>query len=288
MEQKEIYDKRLIEETFPVKEISEESAKEKSVRQGHISTLHIWWARRPLASSRATNYAALVRAPNTLDGRVQERQFIIKLSKWHNSLDIDLMYEARKRIFETNNGHPPKILDLFAGGGAIPLEGLRLGCETYANDYNPVSILILKCTVEFPQKFGSRSKVKALDDHSNRLLVDFRKWANVIRESAFEEISQFYPAERDGSVPVGYIWARVIPCQNPSCNAEIPLVRDFWLVNNLFLKNHPVFPLFHFDDQIVPCLEGKRTVPRYFYRDVYKEIIIDFVKNFGIYTTIFA
>ncbi|NIM12874.1 MAG: DUF1156 domain-containing protein, partial [Candidatus Aminicenantes bacterium] len=147
-------DKRLIEETFPVKEVSIESAKEKNVRHGHISTLHIWWARRPLASSRATNYAALIPAPETEEELEQKKKFIAEFCKWENSLDKDLIEKARKEILEANNGRPPRVLDPFAGGGAIPLEALRLGCETYSNDYNPVAVLIQKCTLEYPQKYG--------------------------------------------------------------------------------------------------------------------------------------
>ncbi|MGH7890547.1 MAG: DUF1156 domain-containing protein, partial [Thermodesulfobacteriota bacterium] len=134
-------DKRFIEESFPVKEVSVESAREKNIRHGHISTLHIWWARRPLASSRTTNYAALIPVPKNIDEWNKKREFIINLSKWENSLNQSLIEKARKDILEANGGKPPKVLDPFAGGGAIPLEALRLGCETYASDYNPVAVL---------------------------------------------------------------------------------------------------------------------------------------------------
>src|SRR3990172_6863323 len=146
--------RRFIEESFPVKEVSIESAKEKSIRHGHISTLHIWWARRPLASSRATNYAALIPAPDNVDEWNKTRQFIIDFSKWENSLNPTLIEKAREDILKANGGKPPKVLDPFGGGGAIPLEALRLGCETYSNDLNPVAVLIQKCTLEYPQKYG--------------------------------------------------------------------------------------------------------------------------------------
>jgi len=138
-------DTRFIEESFPVKEVSEESAREKNIRHGHISTLHIWWARRPLASSRATAYAALIPAidiKTDSDEWGEKRQFIINLCKWENSLDERNIERARKEILDANNGIPPKVLDPFGGGGSIPLEALRLGCETYSNDYNPVAVLI--------------------------------------------------------------------------------------------------------------------------------------------------
>jgi adenine-specific DNA methylase len=227
-------ERRLIEETFPVREVSEESVREKDIRHGHISTLHIWWARRPLAASRATTYAALVPSPKDTEEWKKKREFIARLSKWENPLNQNLIERARKEILEANGGKPPKVLDPFAGGGSIPLEALRLGCETYASDYNPVATLILKCTLEYPQKYGNISQQGAgfsLADISgkNRLLKDVEKWGNWVLEEAKKEIGRFYPQDKDGSIPVGYIWARTVPCQNPSCRAEIPLMRQFWL-----------------------------------------------------------
>lgn len=221
-------DKRFIEESFPVKEVSEESAKEKNIRHGHISTLHIWWARRPLASSRATAYAALIPVGKNTEEWNKKRNFIIDLCKWENSLNKNLIEKARKDILEANDGKPPRVLDPFAGGGAIPLEALRLGCETYASDYNPVAVLIEKCTLEYPQKYGEK------------LIKDVKKWGEWVLEEAKKEIGQFYPTEveekkgyfgdsTEKNIPVGYIWARTIKCQNPNCEAEIPLMRQFWL-----------------------------------------------------------
>ncbi len=222
--------RRFIEETFPVKEVSIESAREKNIRHGHISTLHIWWARRPLASSRATNYAALIPAPDNVDEWNKTRQFIIELSKWENSLNPSLIEKAREDILKANGGKPPKVLDPFGGGGAIPLEALRLGCETYSNDLNPVAVLIQKCTLEYPQKYGRpRESGERWEDSKNPLLEDVKKWGEWVLEEARKEIGKFYPEEPDGSIPVGYIWARTIPCQNPACGAEIPLMRQFWL-----------------------------------------------------------
>ena len=228
--------KRFIEESFPVKEVSAESSREKNIRHGHISTLHIWWARRPLASSRATAYAALIPPPEDAEEWNKKRNFISDLSRWENSLNPHLIDRARKEILEANGGVPPKVLDPFGGGGSIPLEALRLGCETYSNDLNPVAVLIQKCTLEYPQKYGRPREVES--DRTlhgvatqNPLLEDVKKWGNWVLAKAKDELARFYPGEEDGSIPVGYIWARTIPCQNPSCCAEIPLMRQFWLAN---------------------------------------------------------
>ncbi len=240
-------DKRFIEETFPVKEVSIQSVKEKNIRHGHISTLHIWWARRPLASSRATAYAALIPAPENVDELNQKRAFIAEFSKWENSLNQSMIQKAREDILKANGGRPPRVLDPFSGGGAIPLEALRLGCETYASDLNPVAVLIEKCTLEYPQKYGKAKTVsvgkKEGESQSelfkssetkaqstvNPLLEDVKKWGSWILNEAEKEIGRFYPADSEGHIPVGYIWARTIPCQNPSCGADIPLMRQYWL-----------------------------------------------------------
>jgi len=246
------HDRRFIEEFFPVKEVSVESAKEKNIRHGHISTLHIWWARRPLASSRATAYAALIPAPDNIEEWQEKTNFIIDLSKWENSNNPRYIERARKEILEANGVRPPRVLDPFAGGGAIPLEALRLGCETHAGDLNPVAVLIEKCTLEYPQKYGkpvpkneylkerpwlrggknqpNSGELDFDDDEKvNPLLEDVKYWGGWVLEEARKEIGRVYPEDQDGSIPVGYIWARTIPCQNPTCGAEIPLMRQFWL-----------------------------------------------------------
>jgi len=300
-------DKRFIEESFPVKEVSAESAREKNIRHGHISTLHIWWARRPLASSRATAYAALIPVPKTREEWQQKSNFIVELCKWENSNRRDLIDRARKDILEANGGKPPKVLDPFAGGGAIPLEALRLGCETYAGDLNPVAVLIEKCTLEYPQKYGQPvSKKKYLDERAwlkvekrekkkvlfdddetemvNPLLEDVKYWGNWVLEEAKKEIGKFYPNELDGSIPVGYIWARTIPCQNPACEAEIPLMRQFWLAkkHKKKISLYPYIEEFPPNKGAIPIgRQGQRGVSFKVVGDGYEPMPADFDPSNG-------
>ena len=156
-----------------------------------------------------------------------KQQFIAELAKWENALKQHEINKARADILEAHNGKPPKVLDPFGGGGSIPLEAQRLGCETYSCDLNPVALLIQKCTLEYPQKYGERlhDDVKMLGE---RLLAQVE-----------EELAQFYPKEPDGSTPIAYIWARTVPCQNPTCDAVIPLMRQFWLAKK---KRVTLFP----------------------------------------------
>jgi Adenine-specific DNA methylase containing a Zn-ribbon len=223
--------KRFIEELLPIKEISEESARERNIRHGHISTLHIWWARKPLIASRATIYSALVSAENI----EEKKKFLLKIAKWETSLNKELIEKAREEIRKENGGKVLRVLDPFSGGGSIPLECLRLGLETHAIDYNPVAVLILKCVLEYPQKYGRPQKVVEQngfykqEKQESPLIKDVQRWGEWVLESAKKEIGRFYPADEDGSIPVGYLWARTIPCQNPLCGAEIPLIRQFWL-----------------------------------------------------------
>ena len=226
--------RRLIGETFPVKQVSEESAREKSIRHGHISTLHLWWARRPLASSRATIYASLVDPPESIDEYSSKNDLVAELSKWENSSNHSMLNRVRKEIRRNNGGISPRVLDPFGGGGAIPLEALRLGCETYTGDVNPVAVLIQKCTLEYPQKYGKppvdTAGLASKDEHGrNELLEDIKKWSDWVLEEARKEIGKFY-TEKKKDTAVGYITARTIKCQNPKCGAEIPLMSRYMFV----------------------------------------------------------
>jgi putative DNA methylase len=241
---------RLIESEFPLSQVSEESVREKNIRHGHISTLHIWWARRPLAASRATALAALL--PDDPQRREELLELVRNIAPWKaiSNGNAPQIEKARQLIREAFGGRAPRVLDCFAGGGSIPLEALRLGCETYALDYNPVAVLLNIAVLQYPQKFGQPNSVSTVPlppsseepAHSpsdllkasakqaeSPLLQAVSAWGKWVLEEARKELEQFYPKDADGSIPVGYIWARTLPCQNPACGAEIPLMRQTWL-----------------------------------------------------------
>ncbi len=220
-------ERRFIEEHFPVEKVSEESIRDKSVRHGHISTMHLWWARRPLAASRATIYASLIPAPKNKKEVETLKQEIAELSRWSNPIRSELVDRARKRIMDYNKT-PPRVLDPFAGGGSIPLEALRLGCETYASDYNPVASLIVKAAIEYPFLGGMQNHGHKQHEDSP-LIICVKKWSQWVLEEAKKDLAAFFPTEKEGE-PVGYMWSRCIPCQNPRCGATIPLMMQFWLV----------------------------------------------------------
>jgi putative DNA methylase len=254
--------KRFIEYDLPLTEISEQSSGEKYIRHGYPATFHVWWARRPLASSRATAFAALIDDPGPGHPREREaiRKLIEEITPWEAVKDRNSpAIERAQEMIRQQYGHPPRVLDPFAGGGSIPLEALRLGCQTYASDYNPVAVFIEKATLEWPQKFGievelpremvegpSTGSRRSTNDSARQLALGsegdtvkvnllaylMEKWANVILEEVRAEIGCFYPKDEDGWIPVGYLWVRTIPCQNPACRAEIPLIRQFWFAKN--------------------------------------------------------
>ncbi len=231
-------DRRLIEDLIPIREISAEAAREKSLRHGNISTLHLWWARRPIVAARAAVYGALVPAPADPKKRETYMARMRKLCRW--DIPDGLLEQARKDILEANGGHPPRVLDMFAGGGSIPLEALRLGCETYAVELNPVAHIIELCTLVYPQKYGQS------------LMTDVKKWGEWVIERAKEQLADFYPTPQgeqsanedlvqtafsgeqrtqsnSALTPIAYLWTRIVSCPNPTCGAAVPLVRQTWL-----------------------------------------------------------
>ena len=227
--------RRLIGEYLPLSLISTESTIEKNIHQNHISALHLWFARRPLTASRATAYAALI-DPTKVDRR-QANKTLEELSYYKNGENKYIIEKARRHILKSNYMIPPKVLDPFGGGGTIPLECMRLGCETYSNDYNPVACMIQKCTLEYPLKYGRISRGTNAKD--SKLIRDIKKWSKWIEKKTYEELKDVFPETKNGIVSE-YIWARMIPCMNPKCGAMIPVLTSYMLDNKNNVSMCPV------------------------------------------------
>jgi putative DNA methylase len=243
--------RKLIEVALPLEAINRESAREKSIRHGHPSTLHLWWARRPLAACRAVLFAQLVDDPSarpdiypTEEDQAARRKdlfdLIERLVVWENTTDSALFAEAHREILDSTDGQPPPILDPFAGGGSIPLEAQRLGLDARASDLNPVAVLINKALIEIPPKWANRPPVfpgAADAAHSwpgtTGLAEDVRRYGQWMRDEAERRIGHLYPKAklRDGSQAnvIAWIWARTVTCPNPGCGIEMPLARSWWL-----------------------------------------------------------
>ena len=241
--------KRLAEVDFPIAEVSRHAVREKSIRHGHPSTLHLWWARRPLASCRAVLMALLLPDPcdehcpaafkedarrvllrhegrprgwdqtiETDDGlRRILLKFIADFANWDVAADPAYLKTSRALVKAAHGEEPPLVVDPFAGGGSIPLEALRLGCEAFASDLNPVACLILKVMLE------------DIPRHGPKLANELRKAGREIKAAAEKELADLYPKDPDGATPIAYLWARTVRCEAPDCGAEIPLMRSFWL-----------------------------------------------------------
>lgn len=393
--------KKLIEVAMPIKEISAESVRDKSIRHGHISTLHLWWARRPLPVCRAVIFASLVPDPsdencpkafcdavrdlllsnplytpypdipytaiydpmpdslrnrllmfigkfsdqcqkNMLAGKSTPSKDQIQegcLIKWESkndktvlglarkliwvaynaercpeatyielSAEFDIAFAAIKKaeddLYTTPNRHiasadvvakevtlqtaiesfqnrMPSVFDPFAGGGAIPLEAARLGCRSFGNDINPVAHIIEKGSVEFPQKYGkpitySHDEFLSLYGEEgielyckkfggmpagsieipNRLSFDVEYYAKKLLAMTEAEVGYLYPVDEKGNKPVAYYWVRTATCSNPSCRAEVPLLKQFYLANT---KSKKVYlnPIINGTDIKFEIKEGK-------------------------------
>jgi putative DNA methylase len=244
--------RKLIEVALPLETINRESAREKSIRHGHPSTMHLWWSRKPLATVRAVLFAQLVDDPSshpdrfpTEDSQRAERErlhgIIERLVVWENTRDHALLADAHAEILKSTGGNPPPILDPFAGGGAIPLEAQRLGLEARAADLNPVAVLINKALIEIPPKFAGLPPVfPGLADSrlggwecANGLAADVRAYSEWMRDEAQRRIGVHYPLAtlEDGTraTVIAWIWARTVTCPNPACGIEMPLVSSWWL-----------------------------------------------------------
>jgi putative DNA methylase len=252
--------KKLIEVALPLDAINAESSREKSIRHGHPSTLHLWWARRPLAACRAVLFTSLVDDPEQPDapkelleaidrllpdasGERSRRErlfdFIGELVMWDNTTNEHVLNIARQLICAATAGAPPPVLDPFCGGGSIPLEAQRLGLEVYASDLNPVAVLITKALVEIPPKFAGRPPVNpdaraqigqgAAWRGAAGLAADVRWFGKWIRDRALERIGHLYPKGPNGETVIAWLWARTVKCPNPACAAQMPLIHSFWL-----------------------------------------------------------
>jgi putative DNA methylase len=244
------YKPKLIEVALPLEDINRESAREKSIRHGHPSTLHLWWARRPLAACRAVLFSQLVDDPSAhpedfpteAEQEVERKRLhgiISELVKWENIHDERLLDEARAEIWKSCDGKPPAILDPFAGGGSIPLEAQRLGLEAHASDLNPVAVLINKALIEIPPKWAGHPPVFPGAAESAQswpgatgLAEDVRRYGEWMRDEAEKRIGHLYPKVKISGVEatvIAWIWARTVTCPNPACAGTMPLVRSFWL-----------------------------------------------------------
>ena len=241
--------KRLAEVDFPIAEVSRHAAREKSIRRGHPSTLHLWWARRPLASSRAVLMALLLPDPCDtncpVDFKTSAREillqmherpsgwdsttstdeglrqallkFIADFANWDNSARTEYLATGRGLVQAAYSHQAPLVVDPFAGGGSIPIEALRLGCDAFASDLNPVACFILKTMLEDIPRNGSG------------FADELRKAGAKIKAKAETELADLYPKDPDGATPIAYLWARTVRCEAPNCGAEIPIIRSPWL-----------------------------------------------------------
>jgi putative DNA methylase len=235
--------KRLAEVDFPIAIVSKHAVRDRYLRHGHPSTLHLWWARRPLASCRAMLLALLLPDPCNANCPVEFKtkareilratpgrvgisdaelrkallDFIADFANWDHTANPTFLEVGRGLIKAAHPEETPLVVDPFAGGGSIPLEALRLGCDAFASDLNPVASLILKTMLE------------DIPRHGPGLAEELRRAGAEIKAAAEKELGQFYPADPDGARPIAYLWARTVRCEGPNCGAEIPLIRSLWL-----------------------------------------------------------
>ncbi len=245
------YKPKLIEVALPLAAINKEAAREKSIRHGHPSTLHLWWARRPLAATRAVIWASLVDDPSADETLSQEEQeterqrlfgILERLVIWENSNDPDVLEAAQVEINRCYESDPPSILDPFGGGGAIPLEAQRLGLKALSGDLNPVAVLIQKAMLEIPPRFAGKPPVNPAVDTSlttwqraQGIAADVDAYGQWMRDQARAKIGHHYPdaTGSDGEKlrPIAWIWARTVQSPDPAWNGHVPLVASWTLAN---------------------------------------------------------
>ena len=253
------YKKKLIEVALPLDAINKEAAREKSIRNGHPSTLHIWWARRPLAACRAVLFAQMVDDPSahpdkfpTEEDQEHERQrlfrIIEELVKWENRNNEAVLVKARAEIRKSCDGKCPPVYDPFSGGGSIPLEAQRLGLKAYGSDLNPVAVIIGKALVEIPPRFADKPPINPAAQNNSGLggawsskgaqglAEDVRYYSHWIRDEAKKQVGHLYkpvplPAKEGvgKALVIAWIWARTVQCRNPVCGIHAPLLHSLSL-----------------------------------------------------------
>lgn len=223
-------ERRLVGQILPLKEISEGGAAEKERKNGRINNLHRWWASRPTTVSRVIAYASLVDPPLE-----PHREAILEMCKYAETTNPDNpgpRDRTRRKLSETRK-EPPKVLDPFGGTGALPFAASWLGCETYSMDYNPVAVLMQKCVLEYPSRYG------------RKLLDDVKEVAEQVERELREATRQFHPdgdmrpTDNSGRIcdHYAYRWCRTVPCD---CGVTIPLVQSYVLTNQDGIFLYPV------------------------------------------------
>ena len=248
------YKKKLIEVAIPLEAINAASAREKSIRHGHPSTLHLWWARRPLAACRAVLFAQLVDDPSSHPDKFpndeaveSERKRLFSIIEdlviWENSTNEEVLERARVEIRKSCGGELPPVYDPFSGGGSIPLEAQRLGLPSYGSDLNPVAVIIGKAMIEIPPRFKNMEpihpgiKERSFYNKAEGLAEDVKYYGDWIREKAWERLGHLYPKIElpthygggQGTV-VAWIWSRTVPSPDPAfSNVAVPISSSFLL-----------------------------------------------------------
>ena len=271
------YNKKLIEVALPLDAINEASAREKSARHGNISTLHLWWSRKPLCAAKAVIFASLIDDPgNYLPPKSAEKErkrlflLINELVDWSNGSKKETLEKVKKELLKSVKKLPP-ILDPFCGGGSIPLAGQMLGMDAYGSDLNPVAVLISKALIEIPTCYENKAPINP----DSRLTVnsswpgltglanDIRYYGKLINDNAYARIGHLYPKTPQGKTVISWIWYRAVECPNPACKVHTPLTSSWWLSTR---KNRQVWNEVHYDEQykrfyFKPVSKGEPKAP---------------------------
>lgn len=268
---------------MPIDAINAACVREKSIRHGHPSTLHIYWARRPLAAARAVLFAQLVDDPSsrtdlfpTVEEQDEERKRLHRLIeravKWEATTDQRLLDELKAELQKQFPEGLPTVLDPFAGGGAIPIESARLGLPTEASDLNPLAVLLNKAMIEIPQKFIDQPSLNKSDEFETpggmghlALANDVRYYSRLLLDRVKARIGHHYPMmERDGQqiTVIGWIWARTVMNPNPALQIEVPLTKT-WILSTKKGNEHFVEPVFE-SGKLTYCVrKGLPTKPQF-------------------------